>query len=243
METDKVGEGDRNLWLSGLDSTDLALLQPHLKPLSAERGVILYDAGQDVEAVYFPTRGVISLLTVLQDGEAIETAAVGTEGLVGAACGPLSSPSPARAVVQSPGALVWMDANRFSDALKRSPSLRGALGRFTEALFAQVQQSVACNARHRLEERMARWLATFHDRTEGDELPITQQELSEFLGVRRATVSEVGAALEARGLIRRGRGRVVVLDRPGLESAACECYAAVRDAMVGALGRRGGRGD
>lgn len=237
MDKAKVDDNDRNLWLSALAPKDYALLEPHLSSREAVLGDVLYDAGQDVDSVFFPERGVISLLTVLEDGEAIETAAVGPEGLVGAACGPLASPSPARAVVQAPGVLARMDAGRFGDALKRSPTLRAALGRFTEALFAQVQQSAACNARHRLEERLARWIVTFHDRTEGDALPITQEQLSEMLGVRRATVSEVGAQLERRGLIRRGRGRILVLNRPGLEDAACECYGAVRDVMNGALGQ------
>jgi CRP-like cAMP-binding protein len=235
-------EGDasipqRNLWLSALSPKDYALIEPHLSRKDFGQGVVLYDAGQDVDHVFFPERGVISLLTVMEDGDAVETAAVGPEGLVGAACGPLANPSPTRAVVQAPGAVAQMDAGRFGAALKQSPSLRAALSRFTEALFAQVQQSAACNARHRLEERLARWLVTFHDRTDGDDLPITQEHLSEMLGVRRATVSDVGATLERRGLIRRARGRITVLDREGLEQAACECYGAVRGVMDAALGR------
>lgn len=240
MAKSNVVEDHRNLWLSALEASDYALLEPHLAPLDAERGEVLYEAGEDVDAVYFPTRGVVSLLTVMQDGEAVETAAVGVEGLVGAACGPLSSPSPSRAVVQASGGFVRMDADRFGDALERSASLRCALGRYTETLFAQVQQSAACNARHRLEERLARWLATFHDRTDGDDLPITQAEMAALLGVRRATVSEVGATLERRGLVRRGRGRVTVLDRAGLEAAACECYATVRETTT-AVARRAPR--
>lgn len=235
MKSGTVPIASRNLWLSALDAKDYALLAPHLTSRELPFGEMLYDAGQDVSHVFFPEKGVVSLLTVMEDGDAVETAAVGPEGLVGAACGPLTSPSQARAVVQAPGAFAQMDADRFGAALKASPTLRAALGRFTEALFAQVQQSAACNARHRLEERLARWLATFHDKTEGDDLPITQEQLSEMLGVRRATVSEVGATLERRGLIRRARGRVTVLDRPGLEQAACECYAAVRGVMNGAL--------
>lgn len=235
-------EGDasdttRNLWLSALARKDYALIGPHLSRKELAQGAVLYDAGQDVDRVFFPEKGVVSLLTVMEDGDAVETAAVGPEGLVGAACGPLTSPAPARAVVQAAGAFAHIDADRFAAALRQSPSLRAALGRFSEALFAQVQQSAACNARHRLEERLARWLLTFQDRIGGDDLPITQDQLSGMLGVRRATVSEVGATLETRRMIRRARGRITVLDRPALEHTACECYAAVRSVMDGALGR------
>lgn len=225
-----------NRWLASLDREDYALLEPHLSYQDHDRGALLYDAGEGVECVYFPGSGVVSLMTVLQDGDAVETAAVGAEGLVGVACGPLSRHSATRAIVQAAGSLGRMDAHRFGGALKQSAGLRDALSRYTEALFVQVQQAAACNALHRLEARLARWLLTFHDRVDSDELPLTQEFLSEMLGVRRATVSDVGALLERRGLIRRTRGRIEVADRAGLERAACECYGAIRRATRDLLG-------
>jgi len=175
------------------------------------------------------------MLTVLGNGQTVETAAIGREGLVGATCGPLNGAAVSRAVTQTPGAAERIGADRFSQALEESEGLRAAVARHTEALLAQVQQTAACNALHRLDARLARWLLMLHDRSEGDSFALTHEGLSDMLGVRRATVSEVGAALEEKGLIRRSRGRIEVLDRPGLERAACECYRTIADTMAALL--------
>ena len=126
---------------------------------------------------------------------------------------------------------VTIPAEVFADALGRSEAMRAALAKFTESLLAQVQQTAACNAQHRLDERLARWLLTIHDRADADRFALTQADIADMLGVRRATVSEVGSALEDRGLIRRGRGWVQVLDRRALEKASCGCYALMRGVM------------
>lgn len=119
----------------------------------------------------------------------------------------------------------------FGEALEDSETLRSALSRFTEGLMAQVQQAAACNAQHRLDERLARWLLMLHDRAEDDRIDLTQADIAGMLGVRRATVSEVGTVLERKSLIQRGRGCVKVLDRDGLEAASCGCYGLMRDVM------------
>ena len=221
----------QNQWLASLDAQDRARLAPHLRNKNFTRGHVLHEAGETAEAVWFPMQGAISLLTLVDDDKAIETAVVGTEGLIGAACGPMNGTLMTRAVAQTDGRAACIASNRFSDALAESATLREATARHTEALFVQVQQLAACNAQHLLEERLARWILMLDDRVGGGRLNLTQQSIADMLAVRRATVSEVSSALERRGLIRRTRGALEVTDRAGLEKASCACYAAVRQAM------------
>ncbi len=220
-----------NLWIASLPPADRKRLEPHLHERAFARGEILYDAGADVDEVWFPLRGVVSLMTILADDHMVETAAVGREGLIGVTCGPMNARAASRAVSQIEGAAMLCPGDVFADALDRSESMRLALSKFTESLFAQVQQTAACNAQHRLDERLARWLLTLQDRTGTDRIELTQMDIAGMLGVRRATVSEVGSLLESRNLISRGRGWVEVLDRKALENAACGCYAAMRGVM------------
>ena len=154
-------------------------------------------------------------MTVLPDDKMVETAAIGREGLIGVTCGPMNARASSRAIAQIEGSAACCPADVFSDALGKSEAMRIALSRFTESLFAQVQQTAACNAQHRLDERLARWLLTLHDRADADRFDLTQSDIAGMLGVRRATVSEVGSELEGKDLIRRGRGWVEVLDRDG----------------------------
>ncbi|HEY0052245.1 MAG TPA: Crp/Fnr family transcriptional regulator [Caulobacteraceae bacterium] len=221
-----------NQWLASLDKRDRARLDPHMTVVDFERGRTLFEAGADLDAVWFPTGGVVSLMTLLDGGKMVETAAIGREGLVGVTCGPLNGRANSRAVTNTAGSAMRMDAAAFSQALERSEALRAALARYTESLFAQVQQVAACNAQHRIEDRLARWLLMLHDRADGDRFELTQEGIAEMLGVRRATVSEIGSGLESKGLIRRGRGLVEILDRPSLEQASCSCYGAIRDVMA-----------
>jgi len=174
---------------------------------------------------------VISLMTVLDDSHMVETGAVGREGLIGVTCGPMNGRTASRAISQIGGQAACCPADVFARALERSTPMREALSRFTESLMAQVQQTAACNAQHRLDERLARWLLTLHDRADGDRFDLTQADIAGMLGVRRATVSEVGTSLEGKGLITRGRGWVEVMDRKALEAASCGCYQAIRTAM------------
>jgi CRP-like cAMP-binding protein len=170
-------------------------------------------------------------MTLLPEDRMVETAAIGREGLVGVTCGPLNGRASSRAIAQIEGTAACCPADVFSKALAGSESIRTALAKFTESLFAQIQQTAACNAQHRLDERMARWLLTVHDRAENDRFDLTQSDIAGMLGVRRATVSEVGSELEDKGLIKRGRGWVEVLDRKALEGASCGCYGLMRGVM------------
>lgn len=219
----------QNQWLAALDVADRRVIDPHLNERPFAKGQMLYDAGEAVGDIWFPMTGVVSLMTLVDDDKMVETAVIGREGLVGVSCGPMNGRAVSRAVSQCGGTAACLPAEVFSRAMADSPNMRDSLTRFTESLFAQVQQNAACNAQHRLEERMARWLLTVHDRSDGDCFPLTQEDIAGMLGVRRPTVSEVGAALEKRGLIERRRGAICVLDRKALEKAACGCYGAVRD--------------
>lgn len=217
-----------NLWIAALDAADRKRIEPHLNERPFEHGQVVFEVGEPLDEVWFPMRGVISLMTVLDDGRMVETAAIGREGVVGVTCGPMNGRAASRAVSQMDGVAACCPADVFSDAMSRSPAMRGALARFTEGLMAQVQQTAACNAQHRLDERLARWLLTLHDKAESDRLELTQLDIAGMLGVRRATVSEVGSELERSSLIRKGRGWIEILDRKGLETASCGCYASLR---------------
>ena len=220
-----------NMWIAALEPADRRRIEPHLNERPFAQGQMLYDAGEAVEEVWFPMSGVVSLMTLLDDDRMIETAAIGREGLVGVTCGPLNGRAASRAIAQIEGVSACCPADVFADALKESEPMRSALAQFTESLFAQVQQAAACNAQHRLDERLARWLLTIHDRAEGDRFALTQADIAGMLGVRRATVSEVGTMLVDRGIIQRGRGWVEVNDRKALEAASCGCYGAMRNLM------------
>ena len=220
-----------NLWIAALDAADRKRIEPHLHERPFSQGQMLYDAGEAVDEVWFPMSGVVSLMTLVDEDRMIETAAIGREGLVGVTCGPLNARAASRAIAQVDGVSACCPADVFADALRRSEGMRIALSKFTESLMAQVQQAAACNAQHRLDERLARWLLTIHDRADADRFALTQADIAGMLGVRRATVSEVGSALEDRSLIRRGRGWVEVLDRKALEDASCGCYALMSAVM------------
>src|ERR1700730_7020171 len=223
--------GRRNRLLAALTAADHSLLAPHLKELSLELGLLLQEAGEPVEHIYFPHQGMISLLAVMSAGQGIETATVGSEGVVGAISGFGIRRGFTRAVVQAPLVASRISSVRFHRAVQESEGIRNLMVSYNEVLLAQVQQTAACNALHATESRLARWLLQTRDRIDNDVLPLTQEFLSQMLGVRRTTVTLVARQLEQAGVIQNRRGRIVVVDRPGLEDLACECYVIVRDQM------------
>jgi len=216
-----------NRLLAALEPADYALLSPHLRTAYFAQGAILQEQEAPVAHVYFPMSGMVSLVSVMQDGQLVETAVVGREGAVGAFAGLGPWHAFTRATVQIPATVAVISASHFQAAVSRSERIRDLILRYKEALLGQVQQTAACNALHPLETRMARWLLLALDRTEG-EVPLTQVSLAQMLGVRRPTVTFVARRLQADGLICYRRGRLVVLDRVGLEDLACECYRAIR---------------
>jgi len=181
-----------------------------------------------VTHVYFPMNGLVSLVSVMTDGHEIETAVVGRDGVVGAFVGLGSWNAFTRATVQIPATCAVITASHFRAAVSQSERIRDLILRFKEALLGQVQQTAACNALHPLEDRLARWMLQAHDLMDERELPLTQESLSKMLGVRRTSVTIIANRLQADGLIRYRRGHIVVLNRAGLEDAACECYRAIR---------------
>jgi CRP-like cAMP-binding protein len=218
-----------NRLLDALPVADRQALDPYLERVTLPIGRSVFEPGDDITHAIFPCQGtVLTLLTVLQDGAAVEAATIGHEGAVGAIVSDGFNPAFGRATVHIPGQVLRIEAPRLDAAKANLPSLREMLSRYADALLAQLAQSVACNAVHAAEARTCRWLLNLRDRVESDALPVTQEALAEMLGVRRTTVTRLLAGLEAQGLISRRRGRVLVADRPGLERAACECYAAVR---------------
>jgi CRP-like cAMP-binding protein len=196
--------------------------------VTLDKGALLYDPGDLIDTVYFPDDCVISLMTLMESGSAIESATIGREGALGlmAAVSPRQSLS--RAIVQVAGRARRISAPHLHRAWEQSAQIRDLVDRHNEALFAHVIHSVACNALHSVEARFCRWLLSCHDRIDSNTVSLTQEFLADMLGVQRTTVTVVARALQAAGLIRYRRGVVDILDRPGLEAIACECYGAVR---------------
>jgi CRP-like cAMP-binding protein len=217
-----------NRLLAALDPTDYALVRPHLSTACFEQGAILQEQEAPVAQVYFPMSGLVSLVSVMEDGQEIETAVVGRDGAVGAFVGLGNWNAFTRATVQIPAACAVIAETHFRAAVSRSERIRDLILRFKEGLLGQIQQTAACNALHPLEARLARWLLQALDLIDERELPLTQESLAKMLGVRRTSVTLVANRLQADGLIRYRRGHIVVLDRVRLEDAACECYRAIR---------------
>lgn len=218
----------KNRLLAALPPGEFALLSPQLMLVDLEKGRLICDPGDPVETIYFPHDCVISLMTLMENGAAIESATIGREGAFGlmAAIAPRQSMS--RAIVQVPGRASRMSATALAEAVRHAPALATLIDRHNDALFGHAIQSVACNALHAVEARFCRWLLSCRDRIDGDTVSLTQEFLADMLGVQRTTVTAVAGALQTKGLIRYRRGVVDILDRPGLEATACECYDAVR---------------
>ena len=228
MPLNRTHSGRRNRLLAALPPADLALLTPHLKDVTLEQGAVLQEQGERIDQVYFPHEGMISLLAVMQQGEAIETATMGREGAVGSLAGLGPRRSHTRAVVQVAGTASRIAAGRFCKAAEESQAIRDSIVRYGEMLLIQVQQTAACNALHDVEERLSRWLLQARDRVDGNTIRLTHEFLSQMLGVRRPTVTVVARMLQDAGLIRYHRGHIEIVDRRGLEARACECYAVIR---------------
>ena len=229
MQLDRSRAGRRNLLLAGLPVGELALLEPYLKDVVLKQATVLQEQGDLIEQVYFPHDGIISLLAVMRQGDAIEVATIGYEGAVGSLSGLGPRRSYTRAVVQVSGRASRIAATRFRQAAEESEAVRSIVVRYGEMLLIQVQQIAACNALHAVEARLSRWLLQARDRLESNTIQLTHEFLSQMLGVRRTTVTVVAHMLQQAGLIRYHRGQIEIIDRPGLEARACECYAAIRE--------------
>jgi len=220
----------RNRLLAVLPPGDLAQLWPRLEAVELPLREVLHEPGKPIKFVYFPERGWFSMLAYLENGDAAEVGLVGREGFVGLPVLLGDDHDEIESMVQGPGTALRMDAGAFREELERTPALRTLLLRFALVHHGQVVRTAACNGRHHIDQRLARWLLMAHDRAEGDGFPMTHEFLSMMLGVRRAGVTVAASLLLKAGFIRYERGYMEVTDRPGLESVACECYGMVRRA-------------
>jgi CRP-like cAMP-binding protein len=223
-----AGPRPRNRLLAALPPDDLAWLWPRLEPVDFSHRAVLHAPDEPLTAVHFPETGWVSMLATLENGDAAEVGLVGREGMVGLPLLLGADRSPFEAMTQAEGSGLRLSAGAFQEALGRSVALRTLLLRYALAFTAQVAQTAACNGRHHVEQRLARWMLMAHDRAEGDSFPMTHEFLSMMLGVRRAGVTVAAGALQRAGLIRYERGRMTVTDRAGLEAGACDCYEVVR---------------
>jgi CRP-like cAMP-binding protein len=219
----------QNKLLAALPRADFDVLSPHFKTETMAQGLVLAAPGDDFDHVYFPLTGMISILAVLQDGKAIETATVGPEGVVGAMAGFGLSTSLTRWVVQIPLEVSKVSAAQFRKAVANSDAIRNMCVLYNEILLSQARVTAACNASHVVEARFCRWLSQCADRMESDTIHLTQEFFAEMLGVRRTSVTEIAFKMQKAGAISYSRGVIRILDRSALKKISCECYQELLD--------------
>ncbi|MGZ5165412.1 MAG: Crp/Fnr family transcriptional regulator [Burkholderiales bacterium] len=216
-----------NKLLVALPRAHFELLVSHLETMSLSQGATLSEPGDEITEVFFPHDGMLSLLAVMRDGKAIETA--WREGVVGAMARLGLYTSMVRVVVQLPMSATKIAAARFRKAVQRSDVIRDLCVNYNEVLLSQARVTAACNALHPIEARFCRWLLQSADRAGGDKIGLTQEFLAEMLGVRRTSVTEIAGKIQAQGLISYARGMITILDRKGLEKRSCECFQTLLD--------------
>jgi CRP-like cAMP-binding protein len=219
---------EQNQLLAAMPEAEWKRWLPEIEAVDMPLGHVLYEPGSTLSHVYFPTTAIISMLYVLENGASAEIAVVGNEGLVGISLFMGGESTPSRAVVQSAGKGFRLPAQAMKDEFNRGGAVLHLLLRFTQALITQMSQTAVCNRHHSLDQQLCRWLLLSLDRLQGSELVMTQELISNMLGVRREGVTEAALQLQAASLIKYARGRISVLDRPGLEKRSCECYSVVK---------------
>jgi CRP-like cAMP-binding protein len=218
----------KNRLLARLPEEDYHALSRHLEMIPTPFNFVLFERGKPIEYAYFPCSGEHSILSLMEDGAAVEVGTVGFEGMSTVDLILGSEIAVESTVCQIPGETLRMPAAAFKEAVKMDTPLRRITLRYLQAYLAQVSQSVACNRLHTVEERFARWVLMSHDRVEGDVFQLTQEYLASMLGVHRPSVSLAARALQKAGLIEYKRGMMTILNRQGLEEVCCECYGIVR---------------
>ena len=214
--------------LSVLPELEKKRLRPHLELVPLPLGKAIYESGDELNHVYFPTTSIVSLLYELENGASAEIAVVGNEGVVGIALYMGGDTMPNRAVVQSAGHAYRLQGQLLKQEFNRAGALQHLLLRYTLAMLTQMAQTAVCNRHHSIDQQLCRWLLLSLDRLPSNELTMTQELIANMLGVRREGVTEAAGKLQSAGLIHYNRGRITVLDRPGLEARVCECYDVVR---------------
>jgi len=218
----------QNHLLAALPGLEYERLVDDLELIPMPLGDVLYESGSQLGHVYFPTTSIVSLLYVMEDGASAEIAVVGNEGIIGIALFMGGETTPSRAVVQSAGFAYRLRGHLLKREFTRSAAMQHLLLRYTQALLTQMAQTAVCNRHHSVDQQLCRWLLLSLDRLESNELTMTQELIANMLGVRREGVTEAAGKLQDAGLIHYSRGRITVVDRPGLEAQACECYRVVK---------------
>jgi CRP-like cAMP-binding protein len=218
----------QNLLLAALSTPERERLFPHLQLTPLPLGKVLYESGDVMRHVYFPTDSIISLLYVLEDGASAEIAVVGNEGLIGISLFMGGETTPSRAIVQSAGSAYRLSGQLLKDEFHRNGGMQLLLLRYTQGLLTQMAQTAVCNRHHSVDQQLCRWLLLSLDRLASNKLKMTQELIANMLGVRREGVTDAAGKLQKLGVIQYARGRITVLDRPHLEKMSCECYAVVK---------------
>lgn len=218
----------QNLLLNALKHTDIQRFREDLELVEMPLGQVLYESGEKLNYVYFPTTSIVSLLYVIENGASAEIAVVGNEGILGISIFMGGDTTPGRAIVQSAGYGYRLKAKLLKGEFNRAGPTMRLLLRYTQALITQMSQTAVCNRHHSIDQQLCRWLLLSLDRLNSDELIMTQELIANMLGVRREGVTEAAGKLQALGLITYSRGKIKVLDRKGLENKCCECYQVVK---------------
>ncbi len=218
-----------NKLLGAFTPDALDRIKSHMRPVNMKLGAVVCEAGGLLEHVYFPEGSVLSLLTVLENGSALECANIGREGAFGIFAAMYSRVSFNRCIIKLEGPMLRCPIEPLRLEFEKSHHVRNLFASYSETLLSQVMQSVACSAFHTVEERMCRWLLMMHDRAGGELLTYTHEFLAQILGANRTSATLAARSLQNRGLIRYGRGAIQIRDRAGMEQASCECYAGVRE--------------
>lgn len=232
-----LAQARKNFLLGSLQEEDLAALLPNLGPVSLPLGKVLYESGDKLEFALFPTTAIVSLLYVMENGGTAEIGIVGNDGILGVALFLGGDTTTSRAIIQSAGEGLRMRPKNLRDEFSRGGRFQDLLLRYTQALMTQISQTAVCNRLHAVEEQLCRWLLLSHDRLDSDELVMTHDLISNMLGVRREGITLAAKKLAARKLIKNTRGTITIIDRHGMEDAACECYQIVNTEYNRLLGR------
>jgi CRP-like cAMP-binding protein len=226
--SNSIPDPEQNYLLATFSPAERERLYPNLELVPMPLGKVLYESGDQLRYVYFPTNSIVSLLYVLADGASAEISVVGNEGLIGIALFMGGESTPSRAIVQSAGSAYRLNGQLLKDEFHRNGEVQLLLLRYTQSLITQMAQTAVCNRHHSVDQQLCRWLLLSLDRLASNQLVMTQELIANMLGVRREGVTEAAGKLDRLGVIRYARGRITVLDRPKLEELCCECYAVVK---------------
>jgi CRP-like cAMP-binding protein len=226
--TDSVNDPRQNHLLAAFPAAERERLFPQLELVAMRLGEVLYEPGDTLRHVFFPTNCIVSLLYVLADGASAEISVVGNEGLIGIALFMGGETTPSRAIVQSAGYAYRLNGQELKEEFHLNGGVQLLLLRYTQALITQMAQTAVCNRHHTVDQQLCRWLLLSLDRLTSNQLDMTQELIANMLGVRREGVTEAAGKLDKLGIIRYARGHITVLDRPSLEQRCCECYAVVK---------------